>query len=171
MTDITSFKQHVKVYAPNPSHGQPGQPEYVRGTVLSASGPSVTVQLDRPKIKVTRDHSDFRLVEACVDSDNMSVDYLHPSEPGVMENLTSRYTRGICYTGAGGTLVAVNPWEEKPGVGGWESMKADRERIGEAELEAMANAKVSCCCFFVRFLVWFGCGFLFWFVEISLTPL
>ena len=156
------YPPHTKVFAPSPSAGtSPSVPLYCRGTVISYDERTgdLTVGLDKPRIKVTRPLEDFYPVEAVVDSDDMARDYLHPSDPQIVENVASRYGRGICYTSAGDTLVAVNPFsvsgdgaslsesdgsknndsDGAGGGGGWDVMRNIRDRDGRGVQETAAG--------------------------------
>lgn len=88
---------------------------WIDGEVVKISGEDITVNLTSGKTVVTILSSIYpKDAEAppCGVDDMTKLSYLH--EPGVLQNLKSRYDMNEIYTYTGNILIAVNPFQRLP---------------------------------------------------------
>ncbi|XP_078427685.1 myosin-6-like [Wolffia australiana] len=103
----TTVGSHVWVEDPYES--------WIDGEVLEVSGDKVKVSCSSGKTitaNITRVYPKDSEASPCGVDDMTKLAYLH--EPGVLQNLKSRYEMNEIYTYTGGILIAVNPFRRLP---------------------------------------------------------
>jgi myosin-5 len=88
---------------------------WIDGEVIKVNGDTVTVKCSNEKTvtaKATNVHAKDPEEAPCGVDDMTKLAYLH--EPGVLQNLKSRYDMNEIYTYTGNILIAVNPFRRLP---------------------------------------------------------
>ncbi|KAG2654947.1 myosin-6-like [Panicum virgatum] len=88
---------------------------WIDGEVIKVNGDTVTVKCSNEKMvtaKATNVHAKDPEEAPCGVDDMTKLAYLH--EPGVLQNLKSRYDMNEIYTYTGNILIAVNPFRRLP---------------------------------------------------------
>ena len=104
VAEVNAIAVGVKVWLPDG-----GEEAYISGEVTSIEGDKVTVQIPGAGDKVVP-AADCSLCEKATQEDMVKLNYLH--EPGVLNNLQSRYGLDEIYTYTGSILIAVRPRPE-----------------------------------------------------------
>ncbi|KAJ3672107.1 hypothetical protein LUZ60_006828 [Juncus effusus] len=88
---------------------------WIDGEVLEVNGDSIKIQTTNDKtvvVKMSSVHPKDPEASPCGVDDMTKLAYLH--EPGVLQNLKSRYDMNEIYTYTGNILIAVNPFRRLP---------------------------------------------------------
>ena len=115
-------------------------------------GAEVTCEItvNSSKLKISAAPSSIPLVESLppLTTNNIASHYKFPSHPGIIDCITSRYTKNAIYTAAGAALVCVNPFNHKPAaadaaatINDYPFLQKTRTRVSDFTLQSMTAAK------------------------------
>ena len=146
---IDLCEKGTKVFLKNPRKSDDA-PSWVVGVVVDKNGDDVSCEIaaGAQKLRQMKKPHEILICENPECTDYMSIHFEHPSNPGIIEALRTRFgLKGLSYTSAGSTLVSVNPMKvstiEKTNATIYDlrAMHKCRARISQLKLLGMTRSR------------------------------